>query len=116
MEGRDRMNVDLQNQVALVTGGANGIGRAIVQALAENGASVVIVDLDAAAGERAAAEIEAIGARALSLVGDVADLTRMEQVAAEVVERWGRIDILINNAGINTGGNRVTIEQFSLED
>jgi 3-oxoacyl-[acyl-carrier protein] reductase len=110
------MKVNLDGQVALITGGARGIGRAIVQAFAENGASVVIVDLDGAAGERAAAEVERGGGRSLALAGDVADVGRMEAVAAEVGERLGRIDILVNNAGINTASDRVPIHEYSLED
>jgi len=83
------MNVDLAGQVAIVTGGAHGIGRAIVQALAENGARVAVVDVDA---------------------------TGMERAVAQVAERLGRIDILVNNAGINTRGGRVPIHQYARDD
>jgi NAD(P)-dependent dehydrogenase (short-subunit alcohol dehydrogenase family) len=134
------MRVNLEGQVAIVTGGANGIGRAIVEALAENGARVVIVDRDAAAGEAAAREVGAAGGRAdvgtptpgsapgggapthsparscLALPGDVTDPGRMERVAAEVVERFGGVQILINNAGINTSRDRVPIHEYGLDD
>ncbi len=110
------MQVDLHGRVALVTGGANGIGRAIAQAFAANGAGVIIVDIDSAAAERAATELSAAGIPALALTGDISDAARMAQVATEGLARFGRIDILVNNAGINTSGNRVPIDQFSLEE
>jgi 3-oxoacyl-[acyl-carrier protein] reductase len=110
------MRVDLDNQVAVVTGGARGIGRAIVQVLAENGARVVIVDIDAAAGEQAAREVTAAGRESLALAGDVADSAQMEQVVAQVLDRQGRIDILVNNAGINTQRDRVPVHEYSRED
>lgn len=110
------MKVDLTGQVAMVTGGAHGIGRAIVQALADNGARVVIVDLDAEAGERAAREVVEAGCSCLALPGDVSDAGRMEQVAAQVMEHFDRIDILVNNAGINTRSDRVPIHEYSLEE
>ncbi len=82
------MKVNLEGQVALVTGGANGIGRAIVQALADNGADVVIVDIDPEAGAQAAGEVVEAGGRCLSLEGDVSNLKQMERVVEKIVERF----------------------------
>jgi 3-oxoacyl-[acyl-carrier protein] reductase len=110
------MRVELQGQVALVTGGANGIGRAIVQALADNGAQVAIVDIEGAAAERAAAEVNATGGVCMGLAGDVANTEVMQAVVAQVVRTWGRLDILVNNAGINTTKARVPIDQYLMED
>ena len=110
------MKVDLNERVAIVTGGAHGIGRAIVQALSDNGAHIVIVDIDAEAGEKAANEIIEGGGACMSLAGDVSDTKQMEAVAEQVMDRLGRINILINNAGINTRSDRVPIHQYSLED
>ena len=110
------MKVNLNERVAVVTGGAHGIGRAIVQALSENGAHIVIVDIDAEAGEKAANEIIEGGGACMSLAGDVSDAKQMEAVAEQVMDRLGRINILINNAGINTRSDRVPIHQYSLED
>ncbi|MBT4498798.1 MAG: SDR family oxidoreductase [Gemmatimonadetes bacterium] len=110
------MQVDLKDQVALVTGGANGIGRAIVDDLVANGARIAILDTDAEGAQRAAAEIESSGAHCLAIEGSVADFARMEEVADQIFEQWGRIDILINNAGINTGGGRVPIHEYSRKD
>jgi 3-oxoacyl-[acyl-carrier protein] reductase len=109
------MRVDLRGQVAVVTGGANGIGRAIVEQLAENGAAVAIVDLEAEAAERAAREVVAAGGICLALTGDVSDSDRMGAAAAEVEGRLGRIDILVNNAGINSH-HRVPIHEYTRED
>src|SRR4051812_15952011 len=109
------MRVNLDGEVAIVTGGANGIGRAIAGQLAENGAGVVIVDIDAEAAERAASEVAAAGARCTSLAGDVSDAGRMEQVVAEVVARFGKINVLVNNAGIGTY-HRVPIHEYPPAD
>jgi len=89
---------DLRDKVALVTGGARGIGFATAQALAGRGASVVIVDLDAAAAERAAAEVH--DSRALGLAGDVTDRNAMQRAVAAAVERFGGLDVVVANAGI----------------
>ena len=110
------MKVDLNERVAIVTGGAHGIGRAIVQALSDNGAHIVIVDIDADAGEKAANQIIEDGGSCMSLEGDVSDAEQMKAVAEQVMDRLGRINILINNAGINTRSDRVPIHQYSLED
>lgn len=110
------MKVDLEGQVAIVTGGAMGIGRAIVQALAENGARVAIVDIDQAAAERAVEELRAKGYECLALKGDVADVGQMESAVAQILDHFGQIHILVNNAGINTLGGRVPIQEYSLED
>ena len=110
------MQVDLKDKVALVTGGARGIGRAIVEELAANGARVAIVDIDVPAAEQAVGEQTAAGWTCVALEGDVADFARMEEVVANILSRWGRIDILVNNAGINTGGGRVPIHQYPQKD
>ncbi len=105
------MQVDLAGQVALVTGGGQGIGRAIVDALAANGARIAIVDVDGAAGERAAHEV---GGRCWQ--ADVTDHRAIAAVIDEVGTHFGGLQILVNNAGINSGGERVPIDRFSLDD
>ena len=110
------MQVELNEQVAVVTGGGQGIGRAIVQDLADNGAHTVIVDIDTEAAEQAARQVAAGSGSCLALRGNVADIEQMERATALILERYGRIDILVNNAGINTLRDRAPIHRYSLED
>jgi len=110
------VHVDLDGKVALVTGGAGAIGRAIVRDLAACGARVVVLDLDTEAAARVVEEEPQQGAACLALAADVADRPAVERVAAEVSRRLGRLDILVNNAGINTGGGRVPLHQYCDED
>jgi NAD(P)-dependent dehydrogenase (short-subunit alcohol dehydrogenase family) len=109
------MRVNLDGEVALVTGGANGIGRAIAQQLAENGAAVAIVDVDEPAAERAAGEVTQAGGVCVALGGDVSDAEQMERAAAAVHDRFGQINILVNNAGIGTY-HRVPIHEYPPAD
>jgi NAD(P)-dependent dehydrogenase (short-subunit alcohol dehydrogenase family) len=88
------MSDSLESKVAVVTGGAQGIGNAIAKGLAAEGARIVVADLSRA--KEAAEEFEG----GIGLTVDVADETQVERMAQEVVERCGRIDILVNNAGL----------------
>ena len=91
----------LQGKVALVTGGAQGIGRAIAMRLAQEGAAVLIEDLsDNARAEETLQELQAMGARTALLVGDVGKVADGQRVVREGVAAMGRIDILVNNAGV----------------
>ncbi len=87
------------SKVAIVTGGARGIGRACAYALARAGFAIALVDLLESEMAHTAAEIDRLGAAALCLRADVADFSRAQQVAVEVQDRFGRIDFLLNNAG-----------------
>jgi len=86
-------------KVAFITGGGVGFGRAFARALAAEGASIVIADIDGAAGDALAQELQATGAQALAVVCDVADEHRVDAAVEAAVDRFGGIDILINNAG-----------------
>jgi 3-oxoacyl-[acyl-carrier protein] reductase len=110
------MKVDLSGQVAVVTGGAAGIGRAIACLLAENDARVVIVDINAEGARSTASEIAAHGRSCTEILADVANPAQMAEVSEQVLSRFGRLDILINNAGINTRRDRVPIHEYKLED
>ena len=85
--------------IAVITGGGRGFGKAFGAALAAEGATVALVDVDGAAAKEAASEI---GERALSYSADVADDARMGSIMAELAQRHGGIDILINNAGLHS--------------
>ena len=87
-----------EGRVALVTGGSSGIGNAIARRLAAEGARVALTASRDTA--RAAAAAEQIGANALGLVTDVTNSAAIEKCVAEVIGRWGRIDILVNSAGV----------------
>ncbi|CEG08683.1 3-oxoacyl-[acyl-carrier-protein] reductase FabG [Afipia felis] len=87
----------LKDKVAIVTGGASGIGKAMCKALAGEGANVVVVDLDGQKGKEAAKEI---GGKSISLQADVTSSASMNKMAEEVDSQFGRIDILINNVGV----------------
>src|SRR4051794_18500244 len=90
----------LQDRVAIVTGGGHGIGRAYAEGLAREGARVVIAEIDQAAAEETARLIEANGGEALAVRTDVSDQASTQAMAEAAAARWGRIDILINNAAI----------------
>jgi NAD(P)-dependent dehydrogenase (short-subunit alcohol dehydrogenase family) len=89
----------LRNKVAVVTGGASGIGKAIAAAYVQEGARVFLADIDERKGKDAAAEIGAQG-EAVCLRADVTDSASVNQMAQEVDRRFGRIDILVNNVGV----------------
>ncbi len=90
---------ELKGQVAVVTGAANGIGKAIARRYAAEGASVVIADLDAEAGEAAAAQIRDDGGAAISVACDVGLPEDVDRVVQAATDSFGSIDILVNNAG-----------------
>jgi len=92
--------VEHQGKVALVTGGGDGIGRAIALALAREGANVVVHDVVPERAEKVAAEIAALGRRSLVVAADVSDRAAIEDMFARAVGGLGTVDILINNAGI----------------
>ena len=91
--------MDLERHVAIVTGGAQGIGRGIALALAAEGADVAILDTDATAATEVAAVIRATGRRAMAVEVDVTDARRVDAATAEVGSALGRLDVLVNNVG-----------------
>jgi 3-oxoacyl-[acyl-carrier protein] reductase len=92
--------MDLEGKVALVTGGAQGIGKVTALHLASKGADVAVSDINIEGALKTAEEIEDLGRRGLALEGDVSNPADAEVIVAKTVERLGGIDILVNNAGI----------------
>ena len=103
---------DVQNRSAIVTGAGSGIGRAVALLLAANGAAVLVHDLDGAAADRVAAEIEAAGGVAKAFVGDASDPAVAEQ-AVVAAEELAPLRIAVNNAGI--GGPAVPVGDYPLD-
>lgn len=103
----------LKDQVALVTGAGSGIGRAVALAYARAGAAVLVSDLTPAGGEETVAQIHAAGGKASFFAADVADAAACEALAAAAVERYGRLDIACNNAGI--AGDALPTGDYPLE-
>src|SRR5437763_12406272 len=104
----------VDGKIALVTGGASGIGEACVETLAREGATVVISDIDDVPCNDLACAITAAGQQAIYLRHDVTDEARWQQVVAEIERRYGRLDILVANAGI--GIMIPSIVEMSLAD
>jgi NAD(P)-dependent dehydrogenase (short-subunit alcohol dehydrogenase family) len=90
-----------ENKVVVITGGGAGIGRTYAHRFAEEGAAIVIADVDKAAGTRVVGEIESTGGRAITVVMDVVDVGAVEAMVSQAVETFGGIDILVNNAAIH---------------
>jgi 3-oxoacyl-[acyl-carrier protein] reductase len=94
----------IEGKVAVVTGAAQGIGRAIAETLARAGADVVVVDLDTTRAQDTAAAVTAQGRRALTIKANVAEWSDVKAMTDQILEEWGRLDILVNNAGITRDG------------
>lgn len=108
------MTGQVQGKVALVTGGASGIGAAVAELLAREGASVAVTDIDELRGPELVAGIKKAGHTALFLHQDVTSEARWLEVVAEIEKRFGRLDILVSNAGI--GIAVPSIVDMSLQD
>jgi NAD(P)-dependent dehydrogenase (short-subunit alcohol dehydrogenase family) len=105
--------MELSDQVAIVTGAGQGIGKAAAVALAKAGANVVAADINGASVKQAAAAIAATGRRALAIQADVGSIQDIDRMVTEAVATFGRIDILVNNAGVT---RRAHIMDLTEED
>ncbi|MCH8186302.1 MAG: SDR family oxidoreductase [Chloroflexi bacterium] len=94
------MTSDFAGRVAIVTGAGRGMGRAVAARLAAGGAKLVVNDLDADSAERAAGALQESGAEALATPGDVTSSADVARMVASAIEHFGRIDVLVNNAGV----------------
>ena len=94
--------MNLQNMVCIVTGGASGIGKAIAMRFAREGGRVAVADVEIEAASRTVAEIEAAGGVATALAMDVTNEVQVRAGVAKVVAKWGGVDVLVSNAGVQT--------------
>ena len=108
------MRVDIKDRLALVTGGAGAIGRSIALALAANGATVAVNDLHECG--TTCQEIQQKGGKAKFYPADISNSTAVDEMVSEIERDMGPIRILINNAGVNVGKNRVPIHEFPNSD
>lgn len=103
----------LEGRVAIVTGAGQGIGRGIARRFAREGAKILVAELNSDTGPRTAKEVEALGSEACFVPTDVGDLQQIDAMVAKAAERFGRIDVLVNNAW--AGGAVQRIEWFDEE-
>jgi len=96
--------MSLQGKTAIVTGAAQGIGRAIAECLAQAGADIAVADLDPGRSVETVASVEKLGRKALNIKVNVADANETKAMVEQVLKAWGKVDILVNNAGITRDG------------
>jgi len=101
----------LKGQVAVITGAGRNIGEETARLLACEGASIAVVDMDKERGDKVAAEITQAGGDATAFVANIGSESDIQRLVKEVVERWGRIDILVNNAAISDNKNILDISK-----
>ena len=101
----------LKDKNAIVTGAGQGIGRSIALKLAQEGANVVIAEVNADTGAQTAKEVEALGRRVLFISVDVANQKQVQGMADQVLKAWKRIDILVNNAGFDRPGHLLKVKE-----
>jgi NAD(P)-dependent dehydrogenase (short-subunit alcohol dehydrogenase family) len=105
----------IRGKVAVITGGASGIGFATAKALAAKGANLVIADIEASALNKAVGELSSSGAKAEGVVCDVADLTSAQNLAQQAFSKMGAVHILFNNAGVALNGHIVSMKHSDWE-
>src|SRR5713101_3863999 len=112
------MSNRLDGRVVIVTGGGHGIGKAYCRGLAREGACVVIAEIDGPAATATAEDLTREGAQALAIQTDVADEASTQAMAAETLKRFGRVDVLLNNASIfaTIPMSRVPLEEITVEE
>lgn len=96
--------MELRDKIALVTGGAHGIGRGTARAFSEKGALLALADIDIAAAEKVVAEIEESGGRAIAIKADVAVESEVNGMIERTIDELGALDVLVNNAGVAVSG------------
>jgi NAD(P)-dependent dehydrogenase (short-subunit alcohol dehydrogenase family) len=95
----------LKDRVALITGGASGMGKAMSLLFAREGCDIIVCDLSLESARDIAAQVKALGRRSLAVKADISQSAEVNNMAARAIEKFGKIDILVNNAGVAGGGN-----------
>ncbi len=106
----------LENKVCIITGGGQGIGEAIAMRLAVEGARVVIAEINAENAQRVAGEINAMAGEALALPTDISDTESVTEMAKTTIEKYGRIDVLMNNAAVYAGLKMKPFDEISADE
>jgi NAD(P)-dependent dehydrogenase (short-subunit alcohol dehydrogenase family) len=101
----------LKNKKAIVTGAGQGIGKSIALKMAQEGADVVIAEMNSATGTETQKEVEALGGKSLFIPVDVANQKQVQGMVDEILRTWKRIDILVNNAGFDRPGNLLKVRE-----
>src|SRR4030042_3931771 len=101
----------LKDKKAIVTGAGQGIGRSIALKMAQEGADVVISEMNPDTGTQTAKEVEALGRKALFVSVDVANQKQVQGMVDQALKAWKRIDILVNNAGFDRPGNLLKVRE-----
>jgi len=101
----------LENKIAIITGAGGGIGEATAKLFAKEGAKIAVVDVNMEQAERVAGEIKAAGGEAMAMKIDVSSKSEVEKMAEGVKDKFGRIDVLVNNAGINRDAFAVKMKE-----
>ena len=106
----------VQNRVAIVTGSGGGIGETTIKMLAQNGAKVVVNDIEQAKIDKVVAEIKAAGGEAIGVAADISKRDQVQALVSQVVGKYGTVDILVNNAGIarDKGLLKITDEDWNI--
>ncbi len=101
----------LKEKKAIVTGAGQGIGRAIALKLAQEGADVVVAEINSGTGAQTAKDVEAVGRKALFISIDVANQKQVQKMVSDVLSAWKKIDILVNNAGFDRPGTLLKVKE-----
>ena len=106
----------LKDKVAIVTGGGVGIGKAYARGLAQEGAKVIVADIQEAEAKKVAADIKASGGEAMAFAVDVTSPEKTQAMAAATLKQYGRIDILVNNAGLYSALKKKTFMEIDTDE